>query len=498
MTRVPLLSGSRLTIVNAGDGAEILRPPAPAQAIDVAAAVREALRFPLSGPSLETVARGATRATIVVEPPGLPLPGSPSDPRREAIAATVSELERCGIATGYQTLLVAGGLARRLAQRDLAELVSPEFARRFHGHVEVHDAEAENLVELGSSGSVELRAHPSLVETDLVVTVTAAETVLNGGPSALLGAANASALRCAGAYSLLETAASQGWRLAVALERALADRVPVLGVSLVLNHPRFGGALRGYPYEPAALERIARSPLRPAFAALPSGIRQRVLSSLPAELSAAAAFAGSPSVAHAEAMLRSIELRSADLEGPVDAIVIGIPRATPYLPREQPNPLLAAYLGLGHALRLWRDSFPVVAGGTAILVHHFHRHFAHPTQQPYRAIFAGARFGHEELAAAERAATDDLRAIEAYRAGRACHPLLPFRDWEACQPAIDRLGAVLIAGCRDATAARQLGFVPTHGVGAALGMARGRADSPPRIGFLLSPPYFGLRMRGGG
>ncbi len=92
-------------------------------------------------------------------------------------------------------------------------LVSPTFARRFHGHVEVHDVESDDLVEIGHSGSMPLRVHPALVQTDLVVVVTAAETVLHGGPAALLGAAGPEALRAAGAYSLLETSASQGWRL---------------------------------------------------------------------------------------------------------------------------------------------------------------------------------------------------------------------------------------------------------------------------------------------
>jgi hypothetical protein len=49
---------------------------------------------------------------------------------------------------------------------------------------------------------------------------------------------------------------------------------------------------------------------------------------------------------------------------------------------------------------------------------------------------------------------------------------------------------VLIAGCRDAPAARQLGFVPVHALGPALTMARGAGAR--RIGFLLSPPYFPL------
>jgi hypothetical protein len=49
---------------------------------------------------------------------------------------------------------------------------------------------------------------------------------------------------------------------------------------------------------------------------------------------------------------------------------------------------------------------------------------------------------------------------------------------------------VLVAGCRDAQSARQLGFVPVHNVTAALMMARGTGAE--RIGFLLSPPYFPL------
>jgi hypothetical protein len=72
--------------------------------------------------------------------------------------------------------------------------------------------------------------------------------------------------------------------------------------------------------------------------------------------------------------------------------------------------------------------------------------------------------------------------------------LLPFADWSACAPAVGRLGAVIIAGCRDSVAARQLGFVPTQNVGTALQMAAARAGGEPRVGFLLSPPYFPLRV----
>jgi hypothetical protein len=491
-----MLAGSRLVVVTADDDAAVLQPPPPADAVaDVGAAVRDALRFPLAGEPLEAIASRGARATIVVEPPQLPLPGTERDPRQAAIAATVQELERLGIPTGFQTLLVAGGLARRAGHGQLEDLVSPDFARRFHGHVEVHDVESENLVEL-DSGSLPLRVHPALLQTDVVVVVTAAETVLHGGPAALVAASGREVLRAAGAYSLLETSASQGWRLGLELERALLRHVPVIGASLVLNHPRLGGLFAGYPYEHEALERLARSPLRQIFGLLPGGVRAYVFRSLPLERSVAAAYAGPPSIAHTEALLRGVELRGITLDRKLDAICVGVPRTTPYLPRERPNPLLAAHLGLGLALRLWRDSFPVEDNGSAILLHRFHRHFAHPTQQPYRAFFAATRSGPEEnaLVEAERSAGEDARALDAYRAGRTCHPLLPFVDWDACRPAIGRLGDVIIAGCRDHAAARQLGFVPTHGIGAALTMVRGWSDRPPRIGFLLSPPYFPLRV----
>ena len=56
----------------------------------------------------------------------------------------------------------------------------------------------------------------------------------------------------------------------------------------------------------------------------------------------------------------------------------------------------------------------------------------------------------------ETQAARDERAIEEYRNGRTCHPLLPFADWAGCAPALGRLGSVVVAGCRDAVAARQL------------------------------------------
>ena len=497
MPRVPILCGSRLVVANAGEEATVVAPPPPpGEAIaDVGAAVRDALRFPLAGEPLEALVPRGGRVTILVEPHALPIPGSARDPRQAAVAAAADELERIGVPSDRQTILAAAGLGRRPGRRVLESLVTPEFARRFRGEVVVHDAEDPELVELGSNGDVPLRISRALVEADTVVTVGAAETVLNGGPASLLAASAAETVRAASADSLLETHLAPGWELALEVERLLSRRVPLIGASLTLDLPRLAGTFRGYPYEQAAVERIARSRLARSMRVLPSRLRTQILASLPLELRASAAFGGPPSVAHAEALVRSVETGSAPLDEPLDTVCIGIPPTTLTLPRERPNPLAAATLGLGYALRLWRDAFPVRDGGTAILVNPFRRRFSHPTQQPYRAFFQAARTGRESatLADAERQAATDPRAIEAYRVGRTCHPRLPFADWDACRPALDRLGAVLVAGCRDATAARLLGFVPTHGISAAFEMARGLGGDAHRVGFLLSPPYFPIR-----
>jgi len=485
VTRVPLLADSRLVVAEPGAGDVVLRPPALRETLDdVPRAVRDAFAFPLAGAPLGQLVTREGTATLVIEQPSLPIPAAPTGPRHQAIAAAGDELERLGVQR--VTILVAGGLGRRTSPREIGLLVPPDFRRRFRGRVIVHDAEADDLVELAPG----LRANRALVETDLVVTVTGAETVLHGGPAALLAATGPESLRAAGAQSLLETSGSQGWRLALELERLLLERVPVTGVSVVLNTPRVAGVFAGYPHDPQATERLAQSKSRRFFQLAPSGIRRRLLDRLPRELTAAAVYGGTPSVAHAEALLRATVFRGAELDGQLDAVVIGIPPTTPWMPRELPNPVTASYLGLGLALRLWRNEPLVAEGGTAILVHPFPRRFPRPTQTPYRALFADQRTARDvdAMRVAEEAAAHDQIAIAEYRAGHACHPLQPFVEWSACDVSSHRLGAVLIAGCRDAHAARQLGFVPAHGLPAALEMARGRGAT--RIGYLVAPPFF--------
>jgi hypothetical protein len=192
-------------------------------------------------------------------------------------------------------------------------------------------------VHLGDG--TEARLAPSLVDADFVVVVTAAETVADGGPAALLSACDAATVRRgATADSLVQAAGEPAWDLALAIEDAVRARVPVLGVSLTLDHPRLTGRFRGYPHTSASLEHVSTSPLRRLYSLLPAALRRDVLRDQHRALATTAVFAGRPSVAHAESLVRTVELRGIHVGEPLDALVIGVPWIGAHLPREPLNP----------------------------------------------------------------------------------------------------------------------------------------------------------------
>ena len=182
----------------------MLAPPPPVEPIaDVAAAVRDALRFPLAGQPLEALVPRGGRATVVVEPPALPIPGSHDDPRRNAIAATMLELDRAGA-----PLEQADAARRRRAgpaARATASWSSSCTPSSPDGSTAGSRCTTPRARTWWTSARTATVCNPALADADIVVAVSAAETVLNGGPATLLAASSPDALRAADAYSLLET-----------------------------------------------------------------------------------------------------------------------------------------------------------------------------------------------------------------------------------------------------------------------------------------------------
>ena len=493
MPRLPVVSGSRVPLLSIGDDTVVLaaRPPLD-PLLDVGAAVVEALRYPLSGPPLVDLVTPGGRATIVVEAPVLPFPSVPLDPRQEAVAAVIAELTRLGIPPDQQTILVAGGLQRRAGRLQLEAILRPIPARDFRGTVVVHDVEGDDLVSLVVSGTAPVSINRALLEADLIVTVTVAETSERGGAAALLAASAAESIAAPGpAPSLLAPSLSPTGALAGRLEAAVAARTTLMGVSLVLDHPRLTSGYRGYPWSSDTLDALRRSPLRRLHNALPGEMRSTVLDRLRRHVSTVAVLAGPPAVAHAEGLLRGAALRGVSLHGQLDTIIVPVPWKSLQAPRERINPITAAALALGHVLRLWRDASPLREDGTVVLLHDLHRTFGHGQQAPYRNLFQLLRDGATpaEVVAARATAVADPRAITAYRKGNAPHPALAFVDWASCGPVLARAESIIVGGCRDAGAARALGLVPAHSVATAIEMANGLAGGSNRTGVMLGPPY---------
>ena len=132
-------------------------------------------------------ARGA-RVTVVVEPPALPVPGAQIDPRQEALATVLDELD------GTRRDRRPPDHPRRGWPRPEARPARPRAAAPASRGTRVPRSRARPRRGGGRPRPVSLsddtdaRVHRALVETDLVVVVSAAETILHGGPGALLSA----------------------------------------------------------------------------------------------------------------------------------------------------------------------------------------------------------------------------------------------------------------------------------------------------------------------
>ena len=178
------------------------------------------------------------------------------------------------------------------------------------------------------------------------------------------------------------------------------------------------------------------------------------------------------------------------LAEPLDALAVGVPWIGPHVPREPLNPITSAAMSLGLALRLWRDAFPVRDGGTLVLVHSLTRSFRTARRDPYRRLLDAletSEFGRLRVGARRERRTHarSPRTVPAEPATRSS----PTPTGPAADPPSSRLGRVIVAGSRDAVAARALGFVPGHSVASALEMAHGVSGGRARVGVLLAPPY---------
>ena len=235
--RVPLLAGSRLTVVDVPPDADVLRPPPPD---------RDARGRRRGG------ARGAAVPARRAFPRAARDPRRPGDHRRRATRASDTE-RRPRSSTGRAG---CGGRRARERRRTVGASDDPrrrrarpaggcprareprshELARRFSGKLEVHDADDPDLVEVGTGRGLPLRVNRALVETDVVLASSPRpRRCSTEGRQRWSRRATQSRgvlrppTRCSRRPGRWE------WRLGSELEREIATRVPLIGASLTLN-----------------------------------------------------------------------------------------------------------------------------------------------------------------------------------------------------------------------------------------------------------------------
>ena len=150
--RIPLISGAGVTVVTAADDALVLRPPAPSDhpIADVGAAVRDALRFPLAGPPLESLVpreagrrrSSSSRPRSRSRPPSTTRGSTRSRPRSRSWSAPGSRPAARRSSSPAASGAGPGAPSSSSSSRRSSRL-------RFHGLVNVHDVEADDLVPIG-------------------------------------------------------------------------------------------------------------------------------------------------------------------------------------------------------------------------------------------------------------------------------------------------------------------------------------------------------------
>jgi len=142
-----------------------LSPSAPRAAGPVAGLVGAALDHPLDGPSLEVLARGRRRVTVLVPD------GTRRIPVREVLDPVFARLGAAGVEPSSTTILVACGTHPPMPAAALAELregAPPGVV------VAQHDArDAGRLVEVGTTpGGLRIRLDRYAVDADLLLAVS--------------------------------------------------------------------------------------------------------------------------------------------------------------------------------------------------------------------------------------------------------------------------------------------------------------------------------------
>ncbi|MCK9897978.1 lactate racemase domain-containing protein [Frankia sp. AgB32] len=518
----PLLvhSGDGVLLERFPLGTRVVYPPQPWGGVDgVEAAIGAALAAPVGDAApLASLLRAGMRLAISVQDVTVP---SPRMRGRDVRGRILEQVLSLAAAAGVDevSLVVAGGLNRRLSAAEVAGVVGERVFRSFWpDRLRCHDAEdPAGLVEVGTAESGEALGVARVVaEADLLVAVEVVQAPGVGGAAGLVqGLSSYASLRGVRSVAAVmreaalpgaaaggpRDAAGGGVSAAGRLGAVLGAAVPVFAVAATVNAavgPAASPFLTRREWEWSLADQAMAVGVGRGMDLLGGRVRRRALRELAADYAITSVTAGEISAVSAAAWARVSEQQRVEVPGQADVLVVGSAPFGPYHGSGPADPVLAAHAALSEVFGAYRG-VPVVRENGAMIVYHPMAARFSQLHQPsyvdfYEEVLAESSEPATIEAKFERQYATDPWYTSLYRTSLALHGVHPFHRWYETAPARAYLGEVVFVGGDRAVCAR-LGFRAASTLADALEIVSGSVGRDPSIAYVHSPPRLVAQVR---
>lgn len=461
-------------------GTHVIYPPEAMPAVDdLGATIDEALDGPLDSDPLVQRLTPGMKLTIAFDDVTVPWPRMRQPDVRGRIIEKVLALAAQAGVDDVQ-LVVGNGLQRRITEAEMMHIVGERVFRSFFadGKLNNHDA-------LAVSGSINDRA----AESDLLVYVHVTLRQSGNGAAAVVhGLGSADLLIRRGGLDAVRAGTAD----------AVPDDVtlpPVFSVEAVVDNSAFSAGLdflAKREWEWSLRDRTTASALLHGLKVTPPKARRKLINSAEANYAVIQVKAGNPDAVAVASTEKVHQQQLVPVSGQSDVLITGVAQHAPFSSDSIVNPVLAAWMALGHIFNATTGTPLVREGGAVIIYHPAPKEFSalhHPSYVDFFADVLAAGNDPEEMRDTfEAKYANDAWYAHLYQTSNAYHGVHPFLVWYQVARALEHCGDIVWVGANRATIDR-LGFRSATTLHDALEIVAATVGRTPKINFVHQPPH---------
>lgn len=478
----PLLvaQGTRLRLERFGLGTHVVYPGDGRPVGDPTPLVAAALASPLGTAPLAAQLHAGMALTIVVGDLGSPRPRMGSDVRRHLVEQVLVLAAAAGV--DDVAVLCANGLAKRPSDAELTDVVGERVVRSFAstGGLLSTDATDPAYIDLGVIDGHEIRLHPRIAASDLVVNIVVTSSWSTSAGRQLVALTDVATLDWALG---LETSSDRVSAVIGLVEASVATFTldAALGEPVLPDAVSFLGRRE---WEWRVRDQVAFATARQALAVAPKQAIARLFSDLAAGYPVLGVAGGARDQVHAS--MSTVWTNAVAVQGPPasDVGVVNVWRKGSLHADPASDPLGAAHHAVAEQPSLVEGGQLVRPGGVLVGFHPLSNRFSSRTNSVGADFFAEvlpASTDPTEIRATfqDRFSTDPWYG-ELYRGRHGHHPLLTFHRWYATARAAATYADVVWVGA-DRRSAELMGFRAASTYADALEIASGHVGRTPSI-----------------